>query len=92
MSYERLTDFLSTISNDLLNLSQGTINNFYKEFSIKSKGTIQNITDNLMNGKVMYTDETTSKFDGGNMCFRNYSNEENVIYKTHKNKGHNPII
>ena len=92
LSYERLTDFLSTISNGVLKISQGTINNFYKEFSIKSKRTIQNITDNLMNGKVMYTDETTSKFDGSNMYFRNYSNEENVIYKAHKNKGHNPII
>ena len=45
-----------------------------------------------MNGKVMHTDETTSKFDGSNMYFRNYSNEENIIYKTNKNKGHKPII
>lgn len=92
LSYERITDFLNTISKGVLRLSQGTINNFYKEFSLKSKRTLQNITDNLMNGKVIYTDETTSKFDGSNMYFRNYSNEESVIYKAHKNKGHKPII
>ena len=92
LSYERVADFLCTISNGILKLSQGTINNFYKEFSIKSKATIKNIINNVMNGKVLYTDETTSKFDGSNMYFRNYSNEKNVIYKVHKNKGHKPIV
>lgn len=92
LSYERITDFLSTISKGVLKLSQGTINNFYKEFSVKSKETLKNITDNIMNSEVLYTDETTSKFDGGNMYFRNYSNEKNVIYKAHKNEGHKPII
>lgn len=32
-----------------------------------------------------------TKFNGKNMYVRNYSNENTVIYKAHKNKGHNPI-
>ena len=36
-------------------------------------------------------DKTVTKFNGKNMYVRNYSNENTVIYKAHKNKGHNPI-
>ena len=44
-----------------------------------------------MNGKTTFTDETGTKFNGKRMYVRNYSNETTVIYKVHKNKGHQPI-
>ena len=51
-----------------------------------------NLENNFLNGITGYTDETGVKFNKKNIYIRNYSNEESVIYKTHKNKGHKPII
>lgn len=92
ISYDRLSDFFSVVTNNLINISTGTLVNFVKEFSKKSKETINNLTTNILNGKNLYTDETGTKFKKKNIYVRNYSNKETVIYKAHKNKGHNPII
>lgn len=92
IAYKRLSDFFSVISNNILNISNGTLVNFVKEFSKKSAGTIVNLENNFLNGITGYTDETGAKFDKKNIFIRNYSNEKNVIYKAHKNKGHKPIL
>ena len=91
IAYDRLSDFFSVISNNLLNISNGTLVNFLYEFSKKSKTTLDNLEQNIMNGKTTFTDETGTKFNGKRMYVRNYSNENTVIYKVHKNKGHQPI-
>ncbi len=91
IAYNRLSDFFSTISNGILNISNGTLVNFVKEFGKKSKNTIINLENNFLNGTTGYTDETGAKFEKKKLYVRNYSNEENVVYKVHKNKGHNPI-
>ena len=91
IAYDRLSDFFSVISNNLLNISNGTLVNFLYEFSNKSKTTLDNLEQNIMNGKTTFTDETGTKFNGKRMYVRNYSNETTVIYKVHKNKGHQPI-
>ena len=91
VSYNRLSDFVSVITNDAINISEGTIVNFLYEFSEKCKPTLDNIEENLLNGKILYTDETGTKFNKKNVFVRNYSNDESVIYKSHKNKGYTPI-
>ena len=91
IAYKRLSDFLNLISNNILNISTGTLVNFVKEFGGKSQGTISNIEKNFLNGITGYTDETGTKLNKKKLFVRNYSNEENVVYKVHKNKGHNPI-
>lgn len=91
IAYERLSEFFSVISNGLLNISTGSLVNFVKEFGKKSGETITNLENNFLNGTTGYTDETVAKFEKKKLYVRNYSNEENVVYKVHKNKGHNPI-
>lgn len=91
IAYNRLSDFFSVISNNVLNISNGTLVNFVKEFSKKSEATIANLENNFLNGTTGYTDETGTKFEKQKLYVRNYSNEENVVYKVHKNKGHKPI-
>lgn len=91
IAYNRLSDFFNVISNNVLNISNGTLVNFVKEFSKKSKFTIVNLENNFLNGTTGYTDETGTKFEKKKLYVRNYSNEENVVYKVHKNKGHKPI-
>ena len=92
VAYDRLSDFFSMISNNILNISNGTLVNFLKEFGKKSERTVTNLENNFLNGITGYTDETGAKFNKQKIYIRNYSNEKNVVYKIHKNKGHKPII
>lgn len=91
ISYDRLSDFFRVITNNVIDISKGTLVNFLYEFSNKSESTIKNLEQDFLNGTVGYTDETGTKFNGKNMYVRNYSNEDTVVYKAHKKKGHKPI-
>lgn len=91
ISYNRITDLISEISDGNINLSEGTIRNFYQEFYNKSEATMKNIENNILNEEVMNTDETNGKCNGKLCFFRCYSNERNVLYRSHKNKGDKPI-
>ena len=91
VSYERMSDFFNIISNDILNISNGTLVNFLYEFGTKSELTIKNLEEDLLNGINISTDETGAKFNKKNMFVRNYSNKSTVVYKAHKHKGHTPI-
>lgn len=92
IAYDRLSDFLNIITKGILNISNGTLVNFNKEFSYKSEKTINNIKTNIINSKNINTDETTIKYNNKNMYIRNYSTNSTVLYKSHLNKGHKPII
>ncbi len=91
VSYDRLSDFFKVITNNIINISNGTLVNFLYEFGMKSEATIQKLEEDFLNGTIGYTDETGTKFNGKRMYVRNYSNEQTVIYKAHRKKGHNPI-
>lgn len=91
VSYERMSDFFNVITNNTITISNGTLVNFLYEFGKKSEATLNNLEEHLLNGKDIHTDETGAKFNKSNMYVRNYSNNETVIYKAHKHKGHNPI-
>lgn len=92
ISFDRLSDFFSVITNNIINISNGTLVNFLYEFSGKSEPSIDNLEQNILNSKTDFTDETSAKFNKKNLYVRNYSNKETVIYKIHKNKGHKPIL
>ena len=87
IAYDRLSDFFNVLSNGVINISNGTLVNFLKEFSNKSKQSIENLKNNLLNKEIMHTDETTNN----NWYIRNYSNEETALYKPHQRKGHKQI-
>ena len=92
ISYDRLSDFFNVITNGVLNISNGTLVNFVYEFGHKSESTVKKLEEDILKGKNLKTDETSSKFNGKNMYVRNYSNSDTVVYKAHKNKGHKPIV
>ena len=91
ISYDRLSDFLNVITNGIIKITNSSLVNILYEFSNKSISTLNLLEEDILNSKINYTDETGTKFNGKNMYVRNYSNENTVIYKAHKNKGHNPI-
>lgn len=91
IAYDRLSDFFYVISNNVLNISNGTLVNFVNEFGRKSEETIKVLENNFLNGTKGFTDETGAKFNKKKLYIRNYSNEKNVVYKVHEHKGHTPI-
>lgn len=91
IAYDRLSDFFSVITDNVINISKGTLVNFLQEFGSKCESTIKVLETEFLNETKGFTDETETKFNGKKMYVRNYSNEKMVIYKSHKNKGHNPI-
>lgn len=91
ISYDRLSDFFNVITDGVIQISKGNLVNILYEFSNKSNPTLKVLEEDILNSKYNHTDETVTKFNGKNMYVRNYSNENTVIYKVHKNKGHKPI-
>lgn len=91
LSYSKVKEIFYDFSNGIINISEGTIDNVYEEFSIKTEDTINNITNNILNGKYQHTDETTTKENGKDTYYRGYANNTNVLYKYHHRKGDKPI-
>lgn len=91
LGYSKVKEIIYDFSNGIINISEGTIDNIYEEFSNNSDETISNITNNLLNGKYQHTDETTTKENGKDSYYRGYSNNTNILYKYHHHKGDAPI-
>lgn len=92
LPYNKVKNLISFLTNSTINLSEGSVDNFYNEFSNKCENTILNITTNLLNGTYQHTDEITTKENGKDTYYRGYANKENVLYKYHNHKGDAPII
>jgi len=91
LGYNKVKELLYDFSDGIINISEGTIDNIYKEFTNKSFNTINNITTNLLNGTYQHTDETTTKENGKDSYYRGYANKSNVLYMYHHHKGDVPI-
>ena len=89
--YKKIKELLNDLTNGIINISEGTIDNIYEEFSNKVDDTLNNITNNLLNGTYQHTDETTTKENGKDTYYRGYANTQNVLYKYHHKKGDEPI-
>ena len=79
VAIDRLTDFVSSITNGKILLSNGTIVNFMNSLSNKCAGIIDSIKTKVLNSNLMYTDATTARCDNKNICVRNYSNKEYTL-------------
>ncbi len=91
LSYNKIQELISDLTNNVVNLSQGTIDNIYQSFSFKTAETLNNITTNILNGKYTHTDETVTSENGTESYYRGYGNKNNVLYKYHHKKGDEPI-
>lgn len=91
LGYSKVKEILYDFSNGVIDISEGTIDNIYNEFSQKSDNTINNITNNILNGKYQHTDETTTSENGKETYYRGYANNDNVLYKYHHRKRDTPI-
>ena len=91
VALERMSDFFNVITDGILKISNGTLVNFVTEFSNKSKPILNGFENKLLNSNTMLTDETSGKYNKSKIYIRNYSNENTVLYKSNKRKGHKAI-
>ena len=91
VALDRMSDFFNVISDGILEISNGTLVNFATEFSNKSSTILDEFESDLLASKIMFTDETSGKYNKSKIYIRNYSNEKTVLYKSHKRKGHKAI-
>ena len=80
ISLKRTAELLSDITNNQLNLSEGTISNIVEEFSEKCSPNIEKICETLLNSEVMYTDATNVSVNGYQEYIRNQSTPDAVLY------------
>lgn len=87
LAFNKVAEFITSITHNKLNLSNSTLVNFVKKLSKKGKGVLQQIESQLLNAKLMYTDGTTSRKNGKNNFIRNYSTERLTLLKASIGKG-----
>lgn len=86
ISSNRITEFLREISEGNLDLSDGTIYNILKKFSEKSKDQVSKIKEELKSSEILHTDETVVRCEKKNMCVKNYSNKDSVLFTANPSK------
>lgn len=89
--YNKIKELIYDLTYGIIDISEGTIDNIYDDFSNKTDDTLNNITNNILNGTYQHTDETVTKENGKDTYYRGYANKENVLYKYHQHKGDKPI-
>ena len=87
VAINRLSDFVKSITQNKLNISNGSIVNFIKELDKKSKPLIKEIEQKILNTTLMHTDATTSRSNNTNACVRTYSTNKYTLLKATKGKG-----
>lgn len=86
MPMERIQTFLSSLSQNKLNLSLGTIANSIGRFACLAIPSTAEIVKNLLSSNAIYTEGTNVSMDGRNSYIRNQSTEHSVLYSPMQKK------
>ena len=83
---DRICTFLNSLSGDSLDISEGSIYHFCKEFSSRCKEACSTIENALLNSSEICTDATTVSTNGKQTYIRNFSTEKCVLYCSSEKK------
>lgn len=83
---DRICTFLNFLSGDGLDISEGSIYHFCKDFSNKCSVACGTIENDLLNAPEICTDETTVSTNGKQTYIRNFSTEKCVLYCSSRKK------
>lgn len=86
MSNDRIAFFLNAASNGELELSEGSVYSFCKEFCPIFRKSISNLKNELLNQSIVATDATTITVNGKQNYIRNFSRKNTVVYQAMKSK------
>lgn len=77
---DRICEFISSLSRDILGLSEGSVYGFCRKFGESCAPICERIEESLLNSHEICTDATTVKTDGKQSYIRNFSTEKSVLY------------
>ena len=86
VSNDRICEFINAISGDKLKLSKGSIYGFCHAFAEKSRDSISQIREELLNAETVYTDSTVITTNGKQTYIRNQSTDKTVLYSPMEKK------
>lgn len=86
VSNDRICEFINAISGDKLKLSKGSIYGFCHTFAEKSRDSISQIREELLNAETIYTDSTVITTNGKQAYIRNQSTVKTVLYSPMEKK------
>ena len=86
VSTDHITDFINSISGQVLSISTGTVYNICKYFSKLCEKQLSSIKDRLLNSDVICTDATYVSMDGKQTYIRNFSTPTAVLYAYQESK------
>ena len=86
VSTDHITDFINSISGQVLSISTGTVYNICKYFSKLCEKQLSSIKDKLLNSDVVCTDATYVSMDGKQTYIRNFSTPTVVLYAYQESK------
>lgn len=92
ISIQRTSDIINELTENVLNLSTGTIQNFIYELKSKVKPAITNIKNFLLRSDVNHKDETMLFCNGIPRWFHVFGNELATYYYYHKSRGNTADI
>ena len=87
VALDRLTNFVSCISDGAIEISKGSIVNFMNELNRKSEYITEKIKEKLLNKEKMHTDGTSERCENKNVCIRTYSTEDLTLFVPTYGKG-----
>lgn len=91
VSIDKVSDFLSELTNGELNISTGMINNLSREFSQKTEAEQKKAFADILLSPVMNIDFTIARVNGININVAVCSTLDKVLYFAREHKGHEGI-
>lgn len=83
---DRVCAFINSLSGDSLDISEGSIYNFFRSFSSKCSQAYSAIENDLLNSPEVCTGATTVSTNGKQTYIRNFSTENSVLYCSSEKK------
>lgn len=86
VSINKTTDIINSITNNRLNISQGTLINIQKTLAKRLENTVETIKQNLIKSKVLNADETGCRVDSKLQWVQVFSNRKFTLFNYNKNR------
>lgn len=91
VAIDRCSKFIKEITENKITLSNGTIVNITKELAQKSKESVENIKNNLIEATIAHSDETGVRINGEQNWLHTLCNKDYVVYGVNKKRGKDAI-
>jgi len=91
VSIDKTRQCISDLTNGVVSLSNGTICNLAREFSVATKEDRDKIFSRLLHSKILYSDATVSNINGKRKAVILCSNAKDVLFVHSERKGHSGL-